>query len=182
MKTLRQVLNTILVFLFMAISVRAADDINIERMATCQDSWFEWKNDPSKLENLAKYIMSNFVEKENSAFLVPKSEISAFGLKVVQLFPGSIGMAVGFSAIVEADFKTTRESLEKRLNKSFKKCETGDNMLTCELEIGEKRPFFYWLKKTEKLLILCLDASITMRNNSNVCILSELDVLLLVEP
>lgn len=152
MKTLRQVLNTILVFLFMAISVRAADDINIERMATCQDSWFEWKNDPSKLENLAKYIMSNFVEKENSAFLVPKSEISAFGLKVVQLFPGSIGMAVGFSAIVEADFKTTRASLEKRLNKSFKKCETGDNMLTCELEIGEKKTILLLAEEDGKIV------------------------------
>jgi hypothetical protein len=123
----------------MASSVWAADDGNIERMATCQDSWLEWKNDPAKLDDFAKHIRANFAEKDNSAYLVPKSEISAFGLKVVQLFPGSIGMAVGFSVIVAADFKTTRASLEKRLNKSFGKCETGDTMLTCELEVGEKK-------------------------------------------
>jgi hypothetical protein len=139
MKALALALSTIFTILVMAISARGADDINIERMATCQDSWFEWKNEPSKLEDLTKDIRSTFAEKENSAFLVPKSEKTVFGLKVVQLFPSSIGMAVGFSVIVEADFKKTRTSLEKKLEKSFKKCETGDNMLTCELEIGEKK-------------------------------------------
>jgi len=151
MKTLRQVVNTLFLFLVMASSVWAADDGTIERMATCQDSWFEWKNDPSKLEDFAQYIKSHFAETENSAFLVPKSEISAFGLKVVQLFPGTIGMAVGFSVVVAADFKTTRASLEKRLNKSFRKCETGDAMLTCELEVGEKKTILLLAEEDAKI-------------------------------
>jgi len=158
MKAFALVLSTIFAILIMAISARAADDINIERMATCQDSWLEWKNEPSKLEDLSKYIKSGFVEKENSGFLVPKSEKTVFGLRVVQLFPGSIGMAVGFSVIVEADFKKTRATLEKRLGKSFKKCETGDNMLTCALEIGEKKTILLLAEedgKVDRTLLGC---------------------------
>jgi hypothetical protein len=152
MKALALVLNTIFIILVMGISARAADDNNIERMATCQDSWFEWKNEPSKLQDFTKHIKSTFVEKENSAFLVPKSEISVFGLKIVQLFPGSIGMAVGFSVIVEADFKKTRASLQKRLKNTFEKCETDDNMLTCELEIGEKKTILLLAEEDGKVV------------------------------
>jgi len=139
MKALSLVLWIIFTILVMPIFAWATDDIHIERLATCQDSWIEWENEPSKQKDLSKDINSTFVEKGNSGFLVPKSEKSVFGLKVVQLFPESIGMAVGFSVMVEGDFKTTRETLEKRLGKLFKKCETGDDMLSCELEIGEKK-------------------------------------------
>jgi hypothetical protein len=152
MKTFSLLLCTILTILFMPVSSQAADDINIERLATCQDSWFEWKNEPSKLKDFSKYIKSAFVEKENSAFLLPKSEKSVFGLKVVQLFPESIGMAVGFSVIVEADFKTTRETLEIRLGKSLKNCETGDNMLSCGLEIGEKKTILLSAEEDGKII------------------------------
>lgn len=158
MKSLGLVLTTISIFLVMAISARAADDIKIERMATCQDSWFEWKNEPSKLEDFGKYIKSAFVEQEKTASLVPRSEMSVFGLKVVQLFPASIGMAVGFSVMVEADFKNTRASIEKRLDNHFKKCETDENMLTCELEIGEKKTILLLAEedgKVEKTLFGC---------------------------
>jgi len=151
MKAFSLALCTIITVLVMGISALAADDINIERLATCQDSWLEWKNEPSKLKDLSRYIKSNFVEKENSAFLEPKSEKTVFGLKVVQLFPESIGMAVGFSVVVEADFKKARAALEKRLGKSFKKCETGDNMLTCELEIGDKKTILLMAEEDGKI-------------------------------
>jgi hypothetical protein len=49
---------------------------------------------------------------------------------------------VGFSVVVNADFDRTKTSLAKEIGKSFSKCEPpSDNMRTCELEIGERRPF-----------------------------------------
>jgi hypothetical protein len=108
-------------------------------MATYQDSWLAWKNEPSKLQDFIKHIKSTFAEKESSAFPVPKLEISVLGLKIVQLIPGSIGMAVGFSVIVKADSKKTRASLENRLKKTCEKCETDESMLACEIEMGEKK-------------------------------------------
>ena len=49
-------------------------------------------------------------------------------------------MAVGFSVVVNANFAKTKTIIEKKIGKSFKKCEPpSDNMRTCELEIGEEK-------------------------------------------
>ena len=61
------------------------------------------------------------------------------GLHVAQVFPDSVGMGVGFSVGVDATFDQTRRSLEKMLGKPLVKCEVGDNMRSCALEIAEKR-------------------------------------------
>ena len=64
----------------------------------------------------------------------------AAGLPVAQVFPQSVGMAVGFSVVVNANFDRTKTSLERKIGKSIKKCEPpSDNMRTCELEIGAKK-------------------------------------------
>ena len=57
----------------------------------------------------------------------------------MQVFPESVGMGVGFSVVVGASFDKTRTSLEHKIGKFLKKCETGDNMRMCELEIAEKK-------------------------------------------
>ena len=91
------------------------------------------------------------------AFLVPESEKTVRGLKII-LFPDSVGLAVGFSVIDEADFQKTRTSLGKKLGKSLKKCEIGDKMLSCELEIGEKKTIFLMADEdgnSKKTLIGC---------------------------
>jgi hypothetical protein len=56
------------------------------------------------------------------------------------VFPESVGMGVGFSIVVNANFTKTKTSLEKKLGKTINKCEPpSDNMRTCELEIAEKK-------------------------------------------
>ena len=121
---------------------QAADNPGIERLAMCQDSWFEWKSsDPARLQKFIESFRSDFSQKKaTDAFLVPKSSQTVAGLPVAQVFPESVGMAVGFSVVVNANFDRTRSSLEKKLGRSIKKCEPpSDNMRTCELQIGEKK-------------------------------------------
>lgn len=139
MKIMKSARLACVIFILLVVSAQAADDLSIERMATCQDSWLDWKNEPARLEKFSKSIRSSFLQEKGAPFLVPKSEKTVVGLRIVQLFPESIGMALGFSVMVAADFETTRKSLEKQIGKSFEKCETGDNMRSCELEIGEKK-------------------------------------------
>ena len=119
----------------------AADNLSIERLATCQDSWLDWKeSDPVQLKKFANSFQSDFLRNEKDPFFVPKSNQTVAGLPVVQVFPESIGMAVGFSVVVNSNFDTTKTSLAKKIGKSFSKCEPpSDNMRTCELEIGEKK-------------------------------------------
>ena len=127
-------------FLAAVVPAQAADNPMIERLATCQDSWFEWKSsDPARLQQFVAGFQSDFSQKERGPFFVPKSSQTVIG-PVAQVFPQSVGMAVGFSVVVNATFDQTRTSLERRIGKSIKKCEPpSDNMRTCELEIGAKK-------------------------------------------
>jgi hypothetical protein len=129
------------IFLVAINPAQATDNLSIERLATCQDSWLDWKSsDPVQLKKFAASFQSDFLRKESDPFFVPKSSQTVAELPVAQVFPESIGMAVGFSIVVNANFDKTRTSLEKKIGKLFKKCDPpSDNMRTCALEIGEKK-------------------------------------------
>jgi hypothetical protein len=132
----------ILTILLVAVTpAQAADNLGIERLAICQDSWFDWKSsDPVRLKKFVDSLQSDFSRKERDPFFVPKTGQTVAGLPVAQVFPQSVGMGVGFSVVVNANFGKTRTSLEKKIGKSIKKCEPpSDNMRTCELEIGDKK-------------------------------------------
>src|SRR5271155_3394697 len=129
------------IFLVAVTPAWAADNIRIQPLATCQDSWRDWKeSDPVQLKKFADSFQSDFLRKEKDPFFVPKSNQTVAGLPVAQVFPESIGMAVGFSVVVNANFDRTKTSLAKKIGKSLSKCDPpSDNMRTCELEIGEKK-------------------------------------------
>lgn len=123
-------------------SAQAADNVAIGRLATCQDSWLEWKSgDPAPLRKFAGSFQADFQHKKDTdAFFVPKSRQTVAGLPLAQVFPDSIGTAVGFSVLVNASFDQTKATLEKRLGKPMDKCEPpSDNMRSCGLKIGEKK-------------------------------------------
>jgi len=124
-----------------AVPAVAGNNPGIERLATCQDSWFEWKSgSPAQLTAFIDRFQSEYARHGNSAFFDPKSPQTVFGLPVAQVAPDSIGMGVGFSVLVNAPFEKTRAALEKRLGKPIRKCEPpSDNMRGCELEIGPKK-------------------------------------------
>jgi hypothetical protein len=118
----------------------AAGDQSLERMATCQDSWFDWQShDPARLKAFGDSFQAGFTKKDGEPFLVPKTSTSVAGLRVVQVFPDSIGMGVGFSVTVDAPFDVARKNVERIVGKPLGKCETGDSMRSCELDIADKR-------------------------------------------
>jgi hypothetical protein len=120
--------------------VWAADDPGLERMATCKDSWLDWnKNDPAQLKKFVDGFRTDFSPHGNDAYWLPKTKKSIQGLNIAQAYPESIGMGVGFSLTVDAPFDQARNMLEKSLGKKLGKCETGDDMRMCELEIAEQR-------------------------------------------
>jgi hypothetical protein len=127
-----------LAFLFRA--ALAADDDGLQRMALCKDSWVEWsKNDPAKMKAFVERFRTQFAPHENDPYLLPNADISVMGLHVKKAFPESVGMGVGFSMTVDATFDDTRKAAEKALGQPLKKCESGDNMRMCGLEIAPQR-------------------------------------------
>ncbi len=115
-----------------------ADDL-IEHLATCQSSWLDWKDDPVRTKTLAESFNAAFVRKSNSQAWVPRRSVLVVGLPVVQAFPESVGMGVGFSVTLDANFDKARPQVEKAIGKALENCETGDGMRSCGLEVGQKR-------------------------------------------
>jgi hypothetical protein len=134
--------SLVLMLAAIAVPACAADDQSIERLVTCKDSWFDWKNSNApELKSFAEHFQSDFTSNENDAFFVPKSKDTIEGLNVVRVFPNSVGMGVGFSVFVDAPFDEAKRRFEQALGKPLTKCEVSDGMRTCELDIAEKRTF-----------------------------------------
>jgi hypothetical protein len=125
---------------FVTVSARAADDVSLARMATCQDSWLDLqKSDPAGLQAFGQRLHAVFSQHDNDAFVVPKFRTEVLGLRVTQLFPDSVGMGVGISMTVSAKFDEAKLRMEKALGKRFAHCDSSDGMRSCELQIAEKR-------------------------------------------
>lgn len=121
---------------------RAAHDSIVERMVTCRDSWLDWKKtDQAQLKRFGDHLGSILSENETSGSFPTKTNTSIAGLHVVRVSPENVGMGVGFSVVVEAPFDVARRTVEEVFGKSLTKCDSGENMRTCELKIAEKRTF-----------------------------------------
>lgn len=132
----------IVLIVLLAGPASAADDATLERMATCRDSWFDWqKTNPAQLQKFGEDFRAHFSPHGDDPFPVPRAETSVAGLRVTKAFPNSVGMGVGFSLMVDAPFERTRKAMEKSLGKRLQKCEIGDGMTTCGIEIADKRSF-----------------------------------------
>ena len=111
----------------------------IEQLATCRVSWLDWKNDPAQARTFGETINAAFTRQPRGPAWTPRKPIVVGGLKVVEAFPESVGMGVGFSLAVDADFDTARAEFERLAGKTFKACESGEGMKSCELTVAEKR-------------------------------------------
>ena len=116
----------------------AADDALLQRMGLCQDSWLDWKDDEARVKRYVAEVESRFTHSARGTSLTPKAPTQAFGLPVAQVFPQNVGMALGFSVMVNADFAQARRALEGQLGRTMK-CQSSDGESACELKIGEKK-------------------------------------------
>jgi hypothetical protein len=122
-----------------ALQPPSAVDQAIERLATCQDSWREWKDDPVQSRKVADLFNSTFVTAAKDGSFAPNKKVTVVGLPVLQVYPESLGMGVGFSVIVAASFDVAREHVEKAVGKKLADCDRSDGMRTCGLEIAKER-------------------------------------------
>ena len=132
-------------------SAWADDDVSLTRLAMCQDSWLDMQTkDPAQLKILRDHLRSAFTQHGTDDFGAPNSNISIAGLRVLKLFPDSVGMGVGISMTVDAPFDKARQAIEKVAGKPLTKCETGEGMRSCGLEIAEKRTLMLMAEDSPK--------------------------------
>jgi hypothetical protein len=111
----------------------------LERLATCQDSWRDWKDDPAQGKKVGELFTSAFAQAGKDGSFAPKEKVQIVGLPVTLVYPESVGMGVGFSVVLDAAFDTAREHVEKSLGKKLTDCDVSDGMRTCGLELEKEK-------------------------------------------
>jgi len=128
----------LLVHLSSARALTAPEDL-IEQLATCRASWLDWKNDPAQAQKFRETITARFTQQSRGPAWTPKQSVTLLGMPVVEAFPESVGMGVGFSMTVDAPLEKARAQVEKITGRTFKTCERDGGMLSCLLEVADKR-------------------------------------------
>lgn len=119
-------------------NAQAADEPQLQRLVSCQDSWLDWKNDSARMARFADYFESSFERSAEGDAFKPKSSTKVLGHEVSQVYPQSVGMGVGFSAIIDAGFTQARAGIEQQLGKPMT-CALSDGVRACEIKLGDKR-------------------------------------------
>lgn len=129
----------------------ATADAMMERMILCKDSWNDWqKSNAPQLGPLRDRLNAGYKPHGNDPYFLPKADTTIAGFRVIQLYPGSVGMGLGISVMVEAPFDKAKAAYEKLLGKKFVHCENGEGMKTCELELAPQRTAMILASDPEK--------------------------------
>jgi hypothetical protein len=121
------------------VRLRGAQALTFDELATCKVSWLEAKDDPTRLQSLSDMLDSDFTKKKGEPFFVPKKKMTVLGLPLLRLFPENVGMALGFSVMVSADFETAKKAMEKAAGVSLTDCQNGEGVRTCGHQLAEKK-------------------------------------------
>ena len=117
----------------------AADDAQVLPLVTCQDSWMEWEKSSSKVDEFRKQFSANFKQTGRGASFAPNQPTTILGHRVNEVYPDSIGMGVGFSVLVDAQFDSVKASLERQVGKALSKCSKEGDSRSCEYTFAEKK-------------------------------------------
>ncbi len=120
------------------LDANAADDPTLERLATCQDSWLDWKEPDPRMTAYRRYVHTQLRSEDDGQSFSPRSAERLLGMPLVQVYPQSVGMGVGFSATVDADATKARVAIEQRMGHPMT-CTRGDGVLSCELKLAERK-------------------------------------------
>ena len=125
---------------FLAFSnAQAADNKLLLQLATCEESWMDWGKSSPKFDDFRKMFSTDFKQKGGGANFAPIKPLSILGYSLTEVYPESVGMGVGFSVLVDAEFDKVKASLEAQVGKTIGECSKEGDSRSCEHTIGEKK-------------------------------------------
>lgn len=115
-----------------------AEETYFGKLATCQESWFNWKDDDQRMSQYIERFNSNFTRSEEEPAFLPKGPGKVLGFPLIKVYPQSVGTGVGFSLQLGGKLETIRIEVEHQLGKSLD-CSSGDGMTSCGVELGANK-------------------------------------------
>ncbi|MEO8012141.1 MAG: hypothetical protein ABI650_10890, partial [Dokdonella sp.] len=114
------------------------DEHYLGQLATCQQSWFEWKDDDARMKQYMNRFTARFVAIEDEPAYRPKAALLTLGFPVIKVYPQSVGMGIGFSLQLGGQPDAIRREVEQRTGHPLE-CSTEDGMTSCAAELGENK-------------------------------------------
>lgn len=131
---------TVFALLVIGTAAQAAEPQDtLSRLASCQDSWLDMKDDPARAQKFADVIKTHFVQDDRAPTWKPRRPMSWLGNPIIEITPQSIGMGLGFAVTVKAVSDDVKPAYEQLVGQSLGTCEKSDGALMCERPIAEKR-------------------------------------------
>ncbi|MEO8367497.1 MAG: hypothetical protein ABI538_14990 [Pseudoxanthomonas sp.] len=115
-----------------------AEDASLGKLATCQDSWFDWKDDDRRMGQYIDRFKTNYTRLEEEPAFLPKVPREVLGFPLIKVYPQSVGMGVGFSLQLGGQFAKIRSQVQNRLGRPLE-CSSSDGMTSCEAGLGENK-------------------------------------------
>lgn len=111
----------------------------LQRMVTCQESWYEWKDNESRLDAFANTLDVDFQEGQRSGVLVPRRQAKLMGFDVVEVTPANVGIGMGFGVTVKGSLNDVRQKYEAALGRKLSSCEQIEGLSICTEPIAAQR-------------------------------------------
>ncbi|MEP6880570.1 MAG: hypothetical protein ABI866_01190 [Dokdonella sp.] len=108
------------------------------KLATCQETWFDWKDDDRRMSQYIDRFNANFTHGEEDPAFLPKGPGKVLGFPLIKVYPSSVGTGVGFSLQLGGQLSRIQKEVEHQLGKSLE-CSISDGMTSCGLELGENK-------------------------------------------
>jgi hypothetical protein len=111
----------------------------LQRLATCQDSWLDWRRDEAAMRRFGQQLMAQFRHDDKRQVWLPQGSVQWLGLEVTEVTPQSMGMALGFGLTLKGRIDDIRPAYERVLGRAMEGCAKEADMSSCELRLGDKK-------------------------------------------
>lgn len=109
------------------------------RMVTCQDSWYDWKDDESRMDAFAATLEAHFREGQSRGVLVPSRPATLMDFEIVETTPASLGIGIGFAVTVKGPASEVRRKYEAALGRKLSACQQDEGLSVCSENIASEK-------------------------------------------
>ncbi len=114
----------------------------LQDFALCASSWYEFRQDPTRMNPYAVYFAQNFSRDQTDLAFIPKVKTNLLSMPVERVFPMSAGTGAdgghGFSLVLKANMDSVQKAVEKTLAQRME-CGESEGVQLCLLEVNENK-------------------------------------------
>lgn len=114
------------------------DSDSLARLAMCQGSWLDWKDDEVRMARYIGQFDTGFKRIEAEAAFLSNAPITVLGFPLIKVYPQSVGMGVGVSVSLGAPLTKVRAEVEHAIGKPLE-CSNEEGTTYCGASTADSK-------------------------------------------